>query len=565
MMHRHACFLILGLVPGCLDDDPALAIDSAEVAVCTHHVATSGNDANPGTSAAPWRTIQHAVGTGSPVGPGAVVCVAPGTYHENVVFGVSGAAGAPITLMGLTGIASGPGALIDGTRTEVPYGECPPALTIHASSSIRLTNLAFTHHGVPGYTANYCTSTGIRIGSGLTSVDDIEIDHVKVSGIRTAYGNALGVPIGVASYRSDVLVSHVRITDSVFSDNDTIAESILFGSGAGSVALQVSAVNFAGNTRDWLVARNVFDDNDSGGVELGGNQSNSLQPTGGVISDNRFVQSGRYGASPTAAFPSAVYNQGGRRILIERNFFDHPGHAINVKTEPMVIQSEPLVCGSAVPATHTWIRNNIIVGARGADLLTGANDNGSTFCNYGDVDGVYVTNNTIVRDNGNTAAFDIVKNPYAGLIGDNKFADNIVITPGSLFHVTGNPPFASDFNYLVSSLGAPFDWNGPRTWAYWQGFHDQSSQISSAVAPNVFAVNPPTQRADFALSATVTPPHDNGAPYTPFFGTRPTTPGWAAAGFGAYTPATELDHFGGAREPGGKVRVVRRDIGADER
>lgn len=564
-MKHHDYALPLLILAGCVDDDLTLDVDTAEIAVCTHYVATTGNDAGPGTQAAPWRTIQRAVGTGSPVGPGAMVCVAPGTYRENVVFGVSGVAGAPITLMGQSGIAPGPGPVIDGTRTEESYGECPPALTIHQSSFIRVTNLNITHRGVPGYTADYCTSTGIRIGSGPTNVSDITIDHVKVSGIRTAYGNALGVPIGVASYRSDVLVSRVQITDSTFTDNDTIAESIHFGSGAGSVALQISAVNIAGNARDWLVARNVFDDPDTGGVELGGNQGNSLQPVGGVISDNRFLQSGRYGESPTAAFPSAVYNQGGRGILIERNFFDRPGHAINIKTEPMVIQQNPPVCGTVSPAAHTWIRNNIIVGSRGGDLLTGANDNGTAFCNYGNVDGVYVTNNTIVRDNAGAAAFDITRNATAGLIGDNKFADNVVITPGSLFRIVGNPPLASNYNYLVSPLATPFDWNGPKTWASWQGFHDQASQLGAAVAPGVFVVNPPTQRTDFALSGTVTPPHNNGAPYVPLFGSRPTTPGWASAGFGAYTPVTELDHFGGAREQGGKVTVIRRDIGADER
>lgn len=564
MIHRALVLPLLLGPTACLDSELDPELDTAEVTSCTHYVSNTGNDANPGTSSgAAWRTIQHAVGADSPVGPGAVVCVAPGTYQENVVFRRSGAAGSPITLMGLTGITSGP--VIDGTRTEIPYTECPPALTIDASSFIRITNLGFTHHGVPGYTANFCTSTGIRIGSGLTSVDEISIDHVTVSGIRTAYGNALGVPIGVASYRSDVLISHVQITDSVFTDNDTVAESIRFGSGVTDVALGISAINIIGNTRDWLVARNVFDDNDTGGVEIGGNQGNNLQPTGGVISNNWFRQSGRYGESPRAAFPSAVYNQGARDILIERNFFDHPGHAINIKTEPMVLPPDPLVCGSVAPAAHTWIRNNIIVGSRGGDLITGANDNGIPSCNYGDVDGVYVTNNTIVRDNADTAVFDITRNASAGLIGDNKFADNLVITPGSLFHIVGDPMLASNYNYLVSPLAAPFDWNGARTWAYWQGFHDQASQISSAAPATVFAVNPPVQRADFALSTTLTPPHNSGAPYTPFLGSRPTTPAWAAAGFGAYTPTAELDHYGGAREVSGKVKVVRRDIGADER
>ncbi|NDB76719.1 MAG: DUF1565 domain-containing protein, partial [Verrucomicrobia bacterium] len=44
----------------------------------TNYVATTGNDTNPGTLAAPWRTIQRAAST---VGPGTTVLVQPGTYN----------------------------------------------------------------------------------------------------------------------------------------------------------------------------------------------------------------------------------------------------------------------------------------------------------------------------------------------------------------------------------------------------------------------------------------------------------------------------------------------------
>jgi parallel beta-helix repeat protein len=54
---------------------------SADLAVATVHVATDGSDANPGTEAAPFQTIDRA---SAAAGPGTVVRVAPGTYAGNV-------------------------------------------------------------------------------------------------------------------------------------------------------------------------------------------------------------------------------------------------------------------------------------------------------------------------------------------------------------------------------------------------------------------------------------------------------------------------------------------------
>ena len=47
----------------------------------TYHVSTTGNDANPGTSAAPFRTIQHAADIAQ---PGDVIIVHAGVYRERV-------------------------------------------------------------------------------------------------------------------------------------------------------------------------------------------------------------------------------------------------------------------------------------------------------------------------------------------------------------------------------------------------------------------------------------------------------------------------------------------------
>src|SRR5215211_3751739 len=61
----------------------------------TFYVSTTGSDANPGTSALPWRTIQKAFTT---LQGGQTALVLAGTYTENLKFSRAGTASAPITV-----------------------------------------------------------------------------------------------------------------------------------------------------------------------------------------------------------------------------------------------------------------------------------------------------------------------------------------------------------------------------------------------------------------------------------------------------------------------------------
>ena len=75
--------------------DASGGADASRTTGREYHVALQGADTNPGTSARPWRTIQHAADT---VGAGDVVYVHAGHYAEEVVLTHSGEAGAPLVL-----------------------------------------------------------------------------------------------------------------------------------------------------------------------------------------------------------------------------------------------------------------------------------------------------------------------------------------------------------------------------------------------------------------------------------------------------------------------------------
>jgi len=106
----------------------------------SYYVSTSGNDSNPGTQSAPWRTIQHAANTAR---PDSTVNVRGGIYEELVSINVSGNASD-----GFITFKSYPGetAVLDATHFA-PSGR-QGVLTIHNQSShLRQLEKETKYHG----------------------------------------------------------------------------------------------------------------------------------------------------------------------------------------------------------------------------------------------------------------------------------------------------------------------------------------------------------------------------------------------------------------------------------
>src|SRR6266487_1507660 len=70
--------------------------DLSVFAASSYYVSPSGNDSNPGTINAPWKTLTYA---GGQLAAGDTLYVRGGTYNEKVNFRHSGTASQPIKIL----------------------------------------------------------------------------------------------------------------------------------------------------------------------------------------------------------------------------------------------------------------------------------------------------------------------------------------------------------------------------------------------------------------------------------------------------------------------------------
>ncbi|MDH7487775.1 MAG: right-handed parallel beta-helix repeat-containing protein [Anaerolineae bacterium] len=141
----------------------------AVAAGAVYYVAPNGNDANPGTLARPWRTIQHAAAT---LTAGDTVYIRAGTYSERVVPLRSGSAGQVITYAAYPGET----ATIDGTGVAVPEWE--GLFHIVNKAYLRVSGLRVLNAGSNPH------NPGILVdGSSYIVIENNFVSHTNDSGI----------------------------------------------------------------------------------------------------------------------------------------------------------------------------------------------------------------------------------------------------------------------------------------------------------------------------------------------------------------------------------------------
>lgn len=282
------------------------------------YVATTGNDSNPGTQAAPWRTVQHAADT---VRAGGTVNVRGGVYEELVTIKASGNA-----TDGYITLRSSPGetAILDAAHLT-PSGR-QAVLTIHNQSYLRIEGLEIRNFRTAEHRL---TPLGISVmGAG----SHIELLKNNVHHIEQTFNGRDGPGhgangFGIAVYGTD---AKIPISELVIDGNEV--QHLQTGSSESLV------VN--GNVTNFRITHNVVHDNNNIGIDIIGFERTAPDPTvdqarDGVVSGNvvyNITSRGNpaYGDDVNS---DGIYVDGGTRILIEQNVMHDVDFGIELASE----------------------------------------------------------------------------------------------------------------------------------------------------------------------------------------------------------------------------------------
>lgn len=288
---------------------------SASVAQQEFYVATTGDDANPGTLALPWRTIQHAAET---LPPNSVVLVRGGVYNERVTLGVSGTG--PDERIEFRAYA-GESPVIDGTGLGVP-DEPNGLILIVDHDWITLDGFELRQ---------YSTATRWRVPVGIHvtgHASHITIRNTTVHHIETNYqGQDGGDAHGIAFYGNDP-------TDPI--DSITIEGCELRDLKLGSS----EALVFNGNVTNFIARDNRIHDCNNIAIDAIGFEGTSPyestdQARAGLIERNLIWNIDSFGNPAYGNDRSAggIYVDGGRDVIIDRNTVHHANIGIEIASE----------------------------------------------------------------------------------------------------------------------------------------------------------------------------------------------------------------------------------------
>jgi len=312
------------------------------------YVSSSGDDANPGTQAKPWRTVQHAADAAR---AGSTVNVRGGIYGERVSINVSGNASD-----GFITFRSYPGetAVLDAEHL-VPEGRSG-VLTIHNKSYVRIEGLEIRNYRTAEHRL---APLGISVmGAG----SHIELLHNNVHHIeqnfqgRDAPGRG-GNGFGIAVYGTD---ANTPISELVIDGNEV--HHLKTGSSESLV------VN--GNVTNFRITHNIVHDNNNIGIDVIGFERTAPNPAvdqarDGVVSENLVYNITSRGnpAYGNVQDSDGIYVDGGTRVLIERNVMHDVDFGIELASEHK---------GRAT--SYITARNNLIYHANTAGVSIGGYD-----------------------------------------------------------------------------------------------------------------------------------------------------------------------------------------------
>jgi len=392
------------------------------------YVSPAGDDSNPGTMKAPWRTIQHAADAAP---AGSTVHVRAGTYQERITINVSGN-----PRDGYVTFRSYPGetAILDGEHFT-PDGRSA-MLVIQNKSYVKIQGFEIRNYRTDDRRRTPMGISVLGAGSHIELLNN-NVHHIEqtFSG-RDAPGRG-GDGFGIAVYGTD---AKTPITDLVIDGNEV--HHLQTGSSESLV------VN--GNVTNFRITHNVVHDNNNIGIDIIGFERTAPDPAvdqarDGVVSGNlvyNITSRGNpaYGNDQSS---DGIYVDGGTRILIERNIIHHVDFGIELASEHR-----------GRTTSYVTARNNLIYACNTAGISIGGYG-----AERGGTDHCTVINNTLYgNDTADTGSgeFQMQFN-----MTNNVFENNIVyagsrclMTSSKSGPVDGNTPTASmDYNVYYCASG----------------------------------------------------------------------------------------------------------------
>ena len=394
----------------------------------SRYVATTGEDSNPGTQTAPWRTVQHAADS---VHAGSTVNVRGGVYEELInISGSGNATDGYITFRSYPGET----AVLDAEHLT-PSGRSG-VVTIQNKSYVRIEGFEIRNF----HTAEHrLTPLGISvIGSG----SHIELLKNNVHHIeqtfdgRDAPGRG-GNGFGIAVYGTD---AKTPIRELVIDGNEV--HHLKTGSSESLV------VN--GNVTNFRITHNIVHDNNNIGIDVIGFERTAPDPAidqarDGVVSGNlvyNITSRGNpaYGNDESS---DGIYVDGGTRVVIEQNVIHDVDFGIELASEH-----------KDRATSYITARNNLIYHCHTAGVSIGgyAPERGHT-------EHCIVANNTLYEND--TSGTGSGEFQMQWNMGDNIFANNIVYAgPRCLISLNRSqvdkkqPPASIDHNLYYCASGS---------------------------------------------------------------------------------------------------------------
>jgi Right handed beta helix region len=478
----------------------------------SYYVATTGDDSNPGTQTAPWRTVQHAADTAR---AGSTVNVRGGVYEELVSIKASGnATDGSITFRSYPGET----AILDAEHFA-PDGRSA-ILTIHDKSYVRIEGFEIRNYRTAEHRLSPLGISVMGAGSHIELLKN-NVHHIEQNfNGRDAPGRG-GNGFGIAVYGTD---AKTPISELVIDGNEV--HHLKTGSSESLV------VN--GNVTNFRITHNVVHDNNNIGIDVIGFERTAPDPAvdqarDGVVSGNLVYNITSRGnpAYGNDVSSDGIYVDGGTRILIEQNVIHDVDFGIELASEHQNRAT-----------SYITARNNLIYHCNTAGVSIGgyAPERGHT-------DHCIVVNNTL-SDN-DTAGTGSGEFQMQWNMADNIFANNIVYA-GPHCLVTLNksqienkqPPVTIDHNLYYCASGAKA--------SSWKEFSATLTGFDSYV-----------QSTGNDRHSRFLDPHFVDA--TKDFHLRSDSPA-LAAGTNDGVPAGELDLEGSPRVASGKI-----DIGCYQR